>query len=57
MGGALMTMPALVNTFYSRLRSLITLRIPTTFTSVPLTSWSIVQLLRQTALLWRRFTW
>jgi hypothetical protein len=57
MGEVLMTMSALVNTFYSHSRSLITPRIPTTFTSVPLTSWSIVRSLRRTASLWRRFTW
>jgi hypothetical protein len=50
-------MSALVNMKYSRRRSLITPRIPTTFTSVPLTSWSVVRSLRRTASLLRRFTW
>ena len=57
MGGALMTMKPLLKTIYSlRLRSLITPQITTTFTSVPLTSWSVVQLLQIIALLWRQFT-
>jgi len=43
---ALMTMSALVNTFYSHSRSLITPRIPMTFTSVPVTSWNVVRSLR-----------
>ena len=41
----------------SRPRSLITPRIPTTFTSVSLTSWSVDQSQRRTASLLRRFTW
>ena len=58
MGGALMTMSPLLKTIYSLCsRSLITPQIPMTFTSVPLTSWSVVQFLQRTASLWRRFTW
>ncbi len=53
-GGASMTMSAL---YSPRSKSLITLRIRTISTSVPLTSWSVVRSLRRIASLWRRFTW
>jgi hypothetical protein len=57
-GGGSTTLTPLLRRLYSlRSRSLITPRIPTTFTSVSLILWSVVQSQLQTAAPWRLFTW